>query len=163
MLVSVGHHDLARIDVACRGFQSPTGRLPVDAVDFGAQPQLDPAFTGVPFEVGDDVVAGREHRGPLRVRPVRQVRERPAGVQFQSVVATSPRRSHVVAPFDQQGRQPAVTQAQRHRDTRRTCSDDLRQCSVISGSNDRRARDVQRARGCAPAQTSRSACTVTMV
>jgi hypothetical protein len=71
VLVTVGHHDLTRIDVACRGRQAPTGPLPVDAGDFGTQSQLDPAFTGVPLEVSDDVVAGREHSRPLRVRPIR--------------------------------------------------------------------------------------------
>jgi hypothetical protein len=82
VLVSDGDDDLARVDLAGRGFQSPTGALPDDAGDFGIQPQLDAAFMGMPVEVGDNVVAGREHGRPVGVRPVRKVGERSAGVQF---------------------------------------------------------------------------------
>jgi hypothetical protein len=71
VLVTVGHHDLSGIDVASRGHQAPTRPLPVDAGDFGTQSQRDPAFTGVPLEVSDDVVAGREHSRALGVRPIR--------------------------------------------------------------------------------------------
>src|ERR1700752_1365025 len=65
VLVSYGDDDLARLYTARRGFQSPTGPVPVDAGDFGAQPQLDAGLSCVPVEGCGDVVAGREHRRPL--------------------------------------------------------------------------------------------------
>jgi hypothetical protein len=71
VLVSDGDNDLVCADTAGRRFKSPAGACPVDTRDFGTQPQLDPAFTGVPVEVIDDVVTGRKHGRALWVRPVR--------------------------------------------------------------------------------------------
>jgi hypothetical protein len=73
VLVSNSDDHLPRIDAAGRGFQLPTVPMPVDARDFGAQSQFDPAFPGVPVEVKDDVVTGREHSRSVGVWPVREM------------------------------------------------------------------------------------------
>jgi hypothetical protein len=56
--------------------------LAVDALDLGAEPELDPVLAGVPVEVVDDLVTGREHPSSLGIRPIRQMRERPPVFSF---------------------------------------------------------------------------------
>ena len=162
VLVSVGDHDLARIDVAGRGFQSPTGRLPVDAGDFGS-----PAAARSRFH-------GRGGRGGRRRRRGSGTSASPSGTAGSADARTACRCSASA------GRSGLATTTPRGRPGRSTVADSPRSrrlsatetpagpapitaMSVISCPNDRRRATVQRARGCAPAQTSRSACTVTMV
>jgi len=115
---------LAGNHVAGRCRQPPTRGLRVDPLDRGVQPQLDPVLTSVPVEMGDHLVAAREHRRSLRIPATRQVRERPAGVQFQPVIPSPPGGANFVGPLDQDGTQSAVLQADGRCDTGRTRADD---------------------------------------
>ena len=93
-------------------------------MDLGAEHQLNPVLVGVPIEVRDDIVAVREHRCPLRVPALRQVRERTTGVEFEPVVAASPGRRDGVGFVDEKWTQSAVAQADRHGYACGACSDD---------------------------------------
>jgi hypothetical protein len=90
VLVPDGDDDLLRVQLAVRRRQAPSTPMAVDSRHIGFHPKLDAILAGVAIKVSDDIVAVREHRRPLGVRPIWQMRERSAGVQFQPVVATPP-------------------------------------------------------------------------
>jgi hypothetical protein len=122
-LVSNGDDDLAHVDNAGRGCQSPTGPLPLDARHLGFHPKLDAVLLGVP-----DQGARRRRRGSgtsafswgtAGLADARTVCRCSASAG-RSDLATRP---HLIGPVDQQRTQAAVAHTERHRDTGRARTD----------------------------------------
>ena len=78
----------------------------------------------VPVKMLDDIVARGEDGSALGIGPVWQVGQRPAGVQFEPVVAPSPGRTNIIGAIDKKRSNSAVQQADCHGDAGRSCADD---------------------------------------
>src|ERR687896_667366 len=113
VLVAGRHDYVVGEPVAGRGPQDPPAIVAVDALEPRAEAHVDPVARGVALQVGDDLVAGGEHGRAARVAAARQLRERPARVQPQPVIAAAPGRRDRVGPFEEGHRDAPPSQLRR--------------------------------------------------
>ena len=102
VLVSGRDDDLTRVDICGGGPQMPPARLSVDAMDLGAQPQLDAGFVGVPVRSATTGRGWGTSASPRYRRFGRCENGRPVA----EPVVRPPGRTHRLGTVDQHGRTP---------------------------------------------------------